>query len=267
MRANTVVQIPYSFMKSSVAIIVGIVLAIASALAICLGYSMQNQEAEITADSTVMTCGQILENPPMESRVCVTLTDFQRGKHFVEYDYDGDGQWETVFIPLFPGNLRRLGDSYHGVIVQLNNVKSETELREVIKSGEIPLEFQSWNQELNKSTYYRMAQKYPSMNFGKNVHLATEESSDFNVAGILIFGGGIGIVGAILLCGIGAFVAMLNFLKRRIAKDDARHSVEGTSNRAGLPEVNPTNPADGATPAATSSTQLQSEQLLQEANS
>jgi len=250
-------------MKSSVSIIAGIVLAIASALAICLGYWMQNQETAIEADSTAMTCGQILENPPLESRVCLTLTDFQRGKHFVEYDYDGDGQWESVFIPLFPGNMKRLGDSYHGVIAELTNVKSETELVEVLRSGEIPLQYQGWNQELDKSTYYSMAQKYPSMNFGKNILLATQETDEINMSAMLVFGGGIGVVLAILLFGIGAFIAMLNFLKRRIAKDDARFSSDDTANRAGLPDVNPSASTGDDTPAAASSTKLQSERLLE----
>ena len=250
-------------MKSSLAIIAGVVLAIASALAICLGYWMQNEQATLEAESVAMTCGQILETPPTQSRLCLTLTEFQSGKHFVENDYDGDGQWESVFIPLFPGETKKLGDSYHGVIAELTNVKSKTELVEVIRRGEIRLQFQAWKQKLDKSTYYRMAQKYPSMDFGKNVLLATEETSKINTAELLVFGGGIGVVFAILSFGFGAFVAMLNFLKRRIAKDDARFNDSSTANRAGLPELSSSVSTGDKTPAAASSTKLESERLLE----
>ena len=62
------------------------------------------------------------------------------------------------------------------------------------------------------------------------------ESNDANMGQMMVVGGGIGVVAAILLGGIGAFLMMLDKLKNRIQKDNAKQIT--IKNRAGLPMNN-----------------------------
>lgn len=248
-------------MRTSVAIGLGILLAIASAIAVCAGSYLEQETESVKANTVEMSCKEVLQNPPNSNHVSLILTDFQHGKHYVESDYNGDGQWDSVCIPMFPGDLKRLGASYHGVIIQLANVKSEKEMLELFKTGQIPLHYRATAQSLDPAVYSRMAQKYPSMNFGKNVLLTSGDPGSFELGKILKLSGGIGFIAAILLGGIGAFMAMLNFLRSRIAKDDAKF--EAKTNRAGLPVAKKKAQAQKAAPTTSSSNELQSERYLQ----
>lgn len=234
-------------MSRSVAIFLALGLAIASAVAVCFGYVEKNKTSEQEAIPAIeVSCKDMLSGTQVESGSQLVLTDYQHGKHFVSYDNDGDGLWETVYVPLFPKSMKKLGPSYHAVIAHFVTIENEQQLKETLAGDGLTLRYEAESQELDPGTYSRMARKYPSMNFGENVMLTSKSPMEIDMGQILVLGGGIGIVIALLLGGFCMFMAMLDFLKSRIAKDDEKFSsIDVKSNRAGLPSAKPT----AATPA------------------
>ena len=225
-------------MSRTTAICLAIGLAIVSAIAICFGYiEMEKRDVKSAAPKVEITCKEVLAGKAIEPGVPLFLTDFQHGKHIVGYDNNGDGIRETVYVPLFPRDTKKLGPSYSSVIAHFANLKDEQELKDIFAGEKLELRYDAEIQALDPATYSRMARKYPSMNFGENVLLTSKPGLDIDMAMILILGGGIGGVVALALAGFCMFAAMLDFLKSRIAKDNEKFtSVDVKANRAGLPQ-------------------------------
>lgn len=245
-------------MTRSVAIFMAIVLAIASAVAVCFGY-MQREKVEVETPRVEVSCKDVFNGEIPKNVTDIILTDYQHGKHFVSFDDNGDGKWESVYLPLFPKSFKKLGPTYHAVIAHLVAVDDEQQLQELVSTGQIQLRYDASAQSLDPRTYNRMAGKYPSMQFGDNVLLTSKPALKVDVSQLLILGGGIGIIISLLVGGYCAFMAMLDFLKRRIAKDDADFSSADIkrTNQAGLPGCADSKPE---IPVAAGETEMQSAQ-------
>ncbi len=233
---------------------------------VCGGYFGYNQltKSEDQPDApTEITCQQLLDKIPANLDL-VALTDFQPGKHFVAYDDDDDGQWEQVFIPLFPSQLTKLDQNYHAVIVRFDDVRNKDQLSEKVKSPSINAQYWSMSQQLDRRTYSRMARDYSSMNFRRNVILYSGSSPTRNFGREIVIGSGIGLLVSMMVGGWQAFALMIAGIKHQIELESESEE-EKITNLAGLPtdDDSPTggNSGDKAQTSGYSN-QLMSEKFL-----
>ena len=215
-------------------------------LAVCLGIlcafvykfttlSLDSQD-NVAAQTTVVSCQQLIKEWPSDN-YHLRLTDYQRGKHVASFDNDQDGNWDKVYVPLFPAHLTEVGNNYNAVIVYFDDVKNEQELNERLETGELDSQLWYTEQKLPSPIHSDLAQKYRLMDFAGCVVLqAGFEPPDSQTVKSVVLGSRIGMIAC-------AIVAIWNLLamvpSMRPHYDSVQEEEEEDlplSNRAGLPE-------------------------------
>ncbi len=220
-------------MSRFVVILLCLFVAVACVCGGYFGYTRLTKSEDQPDLPTEITCQELLDKIPANLDL-VTLTDFQPGKHFVSYDDDDDGQWERVFVPLFPLQLTKLDQNYHAVIVRFDDVRNKDQLSEKVKSQSINAQYWSMSQQLDRRTYWRMARDYSSMNFRRNVILYSGSPPARNFGRAIVIGSGIGLLVSMLVGGWQAFALMIAGIKHQIELENESEE-EKITNRAGLP--------------------------------
>jgi len=110
------------------------------------------------------------------------LTDVQHAAKIFPEPALEDGQWENVYVCLFPQSMKRLGGSYTSIIVKVEGVKGSAELTEMLEDGSLEVYYWPEKQNLPADLYHRMAKGFLGMQFQDCLHCeagAPTPSPDF----------------------------------------------------------------------------------------
>ena len=157
-------------MNRKLAILLSVCLGVVCAFVYTVGKRSAAAAEDQVFDPTVISCKELLEAWPKDNYHLV-LTDYQRGKRYASYDYDQDGNWDLVYVPLFPADLRELGNNFRSVIVYFDDVHNEQELTERLATGQIDTQLWYTQQKLRSDIHSDLAHQYRLMNFSKCVVL------------------------------------------------------------------------------------------------
>ena len=201
-----------------------------------IGYQ-QEQEAQKTVEKAPpkVACSELIKEIPADT-YAFTLTDFQPGKHFVHDDNDGDGIWERVIIPVFPKEVKKLGRNYKAIILVMADVTDKEGLSQQVNAPTIEAEYWFTSSELDENSYYRLAEKYSSLNFGESKVLYVGYSKTAMSFGRYIFWGASGgAILSLLMFGWQSFGLVLAGIRSESNRHDDDDEEEVITNRAGLP--------------------------------
>lgn len=201
-----------------------------------LSYDVTQESAKADAVAKPATCDEVLKTPLMQT-TRVMLTGFAPGKHLASRDYDGDSQWESLCVPLFPRKHQKIGHGYCAVLVCFKNVPTREALDTLLESGELDVNFWPERQNLERAIHSQLAQKYKNMDLAKSPVLYYGFDVNNPVLGetSLLASAGIGSVALAI-----AFLAMISglFLRKKPEVFDVNEEERPTTNRAGLPDGN-----------------------------
>ena len=216
-------------------IILGGCVAIVSALIAAIGILALADYERLSDEPFEISCKNMLTLIPNET-FRFRLKDWNYGKSVYPVPVRDDGQWESVYVCLFPKQIKRLHRNYAAVVVRMDGVRGAEELKEIFASGKLDVYYKPTDQEFDPNLYSRMAQKYRSMSFTHCVQVHCGGPPPSDQFGRLCFYGGVGglvvsIGGVVLfyLCKL-----LISFLMRQ--KDPwLDEEPESVTNRAGLP--------------------------------
>ncbi len=223
-------------MNRLVIILLSVCAGVVCALLAYIGFLATHSAGSVAKDSPTIECNSLLESVPTDLKE-LSLTKFKAGNQYVSYDDDNDGQWDRVFVPLFPSHFERLDSNYRAVIVSLADVTNETQLFEKIRQPELTAEYWYWSQKLDNRTYNRLAENYLSLDFGNSVILYSGHSPTSGYGTAFLWVGCLGALLSMIVIGwnlVGLVIAGI----RRESETDAGNSdtdVDVISNRAQLP--------------------------------
>ena len=222
-------------MDRKFAILLSICLGVVCAFVNWFANQSLSDEKTIGDQPIVVSTQQLLEEWPRDN-FHLLLTDYQRGIPLATYDHDQDGNWELVYVPLFPAHLKSLGNNFNSVIVYFDDVKNEKELDARLASGELDSQLWYTQQKLPEDIHSDLANAYRLMDFSHCVVLQGGfDPPNKDVAKYAVLGSYL----VILACGVVAvwnLVAML--LPKRRPHDFFNDEDEGPiTNRAGLPDL------------------------------
>lgn len=227
-------------MDRKFAILLSICLAVLCAFVYRFATQSLSELSSEGDQATIVSCEQLLKKWPSDN-YHLRLTNYQRGKQVVAYDRDQDGNWEKVYVPLFPAHLTTVGNNYNSVIVYFDDVKNEVELDERLSAEALDTQLWYTQQTLPVATHSEMAQHYRLMDFSRCVVLQGGfQPPNKKIATYAVLGSYLGLIA----CGIVAvwnLVAMLIPMltpKRRPNRffNDDEDDDAPITNRAGLPE-------------------------------
>ena len=150
-------------------ILFGACLAIISGLIAAVGVRALAQYERVAADPIEMTFDEFFEGRPDEV-FRYRLTDIQHGASVYPEPVREDGNWEDVYLCLFPKRMKRLSNSYSSIIVKMQGVRGSKELAAKLEDGSLEVFFWPEKQNLPDGIYNRMAKKYRGMQFQKCLH-------------------------------------------------------------------------------------------------
>lgn len=216
-------------------IILGGCVAIVSALIAAIGILALADYERLSAEPFEISCKNMLTMVPNET-YRFRLTDWKHGKNVYPVPVRDDGEWESVYVCLFPKELKKLRNNYSAVVVRMDGVTGTKELKELFSTGELDVFYKPAKQEIETNLYSRMAQKYRSMTFEDcvQVHCGGPPPSD-QFGRMCFYGGLIGLgvsVAAVVLFYLFKLLKALLFRQKDPWADEEPKSV---SNRAGLP--------------------------------
>ena len=155
------------------------------------GYQIQNTVQEITIDKPI-SAAQLLERIPRDLQE-FQLTNFKSGKHFVPHDFDKDGNWDEVVVPMFPSKQSKLEKNYGAILIRFGNVKNKEELMTAIQAEKIPTRYWFEEQTIDGHSHNELAKRYPSMDFNKNVVLKSGFPGGSELGQTLLLASGFGV--------------------------------------------------------------------------
>lgn len=191
---------------------------------------LKNEEKQATA----VSCQQLLKEWPRDN-FHLLLTKYQRGAHVASYDRDQDGNWDLVYVPLFPADLTTLGNNYYSVIVHFDDVKNEAELDERLASEGLDCQLWYTQQELPSAIHSDLAHAYRLMDFSRCVVVQGGfHPPNAKVAEIAVLGSYLGMI-------VGGIVAVWNMVAMLLPKRRPHNFFDDdddapVTNRAGLPD-------------------------------
>jgi len=216
-------------------ILLGTCLAIVSGLIGAVGVRALAFHEKVSAAPVVMTFEEFTTDRP-DDAYHYQLTNLRAGTNVYPDPVLPDGEWEKVYVCLFPRETRWLGKNYISIIAEIEGVKGVDELAEYLKDGKINAYHWPTKQDLPKQVYDRMAQKYRSMQFKKCVHVESggpPPSPEFgnNCIQFGIYGVGLSVISVAVFYFV-KLVGVLLFRKRDPWYDEEEEQI---SNKAGLP--------------------------------
>ena len=208
--------------------------AIISGLIGAVGLRALGEYEKLSVEPMEMTLVEFASDQP-DDKFRFRLTDLQHGASVYPEPAADDGEWQQVYVCLFPKNLKRLPKNYASVIVKFDGVKGKDELAKLLEDGELDVFYWPQKQKLPESVYNRMAKKYRGMLFDQCLHCETggqPPSPDFGNS--CIYAGTAGV--SLSFIGIIAFY-LFRMLRSRRGKsmDWNDDKPEQFANKAGLP--------------------------------
>jgi len=162
-------------------ILIGLCFAIISGLIAAAGVFALADYEKVAADPLEMTFAEFFDQRP-EDVFRYQLTDVQHAAKIFPEPALEDGQWENVYVCLFPQSMKRLGGSYTSIIVKVEGVKGSAELTEMLEDGSLEVYYWPEKQNLPADLYHRMAKGFLGMQFQDCLHCeagAPTPSPDF----------------------------------------------------------------------------------------
>lgn len=202
---------------------------------ICWLFELQSdsRNGQSSRGSHPLTCEELLESPLLQTSR-VRLTEFALGKHLASLDNDGDKQWDSLCVPLFPRKRQKIGHAYRAVLVCFKNIPTRDALDAIIEKGELDINFWPERQHLDRAIHSQLAQKYTNMDLAKSPVLFSGFEATNPVLGetTMYTSAGMGLVALFV-----AFLAMISglFLRRKSSGHYIESEKLPTTNRAGLP--------------------------------
>lgn len=203
-----------------------------------LSYRAMEESDQVSTNSTDLTCREILEASPKETTQ-VVVSNFIVGKRKTTIDYDGDGKWDLIGVPLFPAEKQNTKYGYKALIVCCKSVPTEAEFEALWKDSAEGLTLDYWpeRQELDPYLHSGLAQNYLNLDFSKSriAFYGYERTNPIFGAtslrlSILVGGGSVAVAVLTFL------IALLAKLLGRFFKPSPQTTRPSpTANRAGLP--------------------------------
>ena len=215
-------------------ILLAVCTGVISALIGAVGLRALAEYEKLSVEPMEMTLEQFASDQP-EDKFRFHLTDLQHGASVYPEPAVDDGQWEQVYVCLFPKNLKRLGKNYASVIVKFEGVKGSEDLAKLLDDGELDVFYWPQKQSMPDGVRNRMATKYRGMLFEHRLHCETggqPPSPDFGNS--CIYAGTAGV--SLSFIGIvGFYLLRMLFSRRGRSKDWHEEETEQYANKAGLP--------------------------------
>ena len=123
-----------------------------------------NDAAQISSEPFELSCEKLIKSP-LEKSSRVLLSDFVFTDRIATIDYEGDGKWEEVAIPLFPPNGLNSKASYSSVIVCFRDVPDLETLHQRLASNELQANYWVHDQSLHRGLLPQLAVKFENMDF------------------------------------------------------------------------------------------------------
>ena len=198
-----------------------------------LSMQVEKETEQLVSDGQPYTCETLLaDKPKVTTRI--KLSEFASGKYKADFDFDSDGQWDDVCVPLFPSQRQKVTYGYQAVLVKFQGVTNQEQLDELLEKGELDTNYWPRRQDLDNATHSSLAQSYKNLDFSQSLVLHCGYDSKNPVLGdasleLSKIAGGISL-------GI-AFLTLLSFLfKKRGPRDLGDIDLDApVTNRAGLP--------------------------------
>lgn len=198
-----------------------------------LSMQVEKEVQQLVNGGQEITCESLLEEQPKVT-TRIKLTEFTSGKFKANFDFDGDGQWDDLCVPLFPAQKRKITYGYPAILLKIKGVTNQEQLDELMADGELETNYWPQRQELDEAIHSSLAQSYTNMDFANSFMLHCGYESKNPVLGetslkLSIIAGGISLV-----------IALLTFLAGFFIKPAPQNLSEieidaPVSNRAGLP--------------------------------
>ena len=211
-------------------------LAVASGFLLVLGNQAVKENARIVEvkefDGT-----DLLNEPPVQQKKLL-VKNFTWGKHHSKMDFNEDGNWDELFVCIFPTKVKQNITRYKAILVNFHDVKNQEELDEFLKQTELEVLF-SPGEKVSEYAYANLAKKYKSLDFQNSVVVQANAPDVTNDNAELFLLGG---KGGLALSGI-LFVLFLIYrvIKAILPKKkdgfDFEDAPQPTRNKAGLPSI------------------------------
>ena len=150
-------------------LLAGVCLAVISGLVTIVGVCALADYEQVAADPLDMTYESFVNDRP-DDVFRYRLTDIQHGATVYPEPILEDGQWEEVYVCLFPIETKKLSRDYSSIIVKFTGIKGSADLTERLKDDSLELYYWPEKQSLPKAVYDRMALNYRGMQFDRCLH-------------------------------------------------------------------------------------------------
>ena len=205
--------------------------AVVCAFLAYVGYKQDQSDQQIAVEFPSHSCEELLNEIPNDLSK-FSLTEFQPGKHFVSYDDDENGQWEQVWVPMFPASLKKLNRNYRAVIVSFVDTPDKESLHKKLTSKKIDSEYWFTSQTLDTRSYNRLAAKYSSLDFNRSILIYSGyPDSQISLGTYLFWGGAGGSILSLLFIGWQSMSLVIAGIRSESEDDEDDDII----NRAGLP--------------------------------
>ena len=206
--------------------------AVVCAFVAFLGHKQGQNEQTVAVELPAQTCAELLESVP-KNLSKFTLKEFKPGKHFVHYDDNEDGEWEQVWVPMFPSSTKKLEMNYRAVIVSFVDTPNQEALFKKLDNDGIDAEYWFSSQTLDDRSYNGLAEKYSSLDFSRSILVYSGyPNTEVSFGTYLLWGGSAGALLSLLIFGWQSFSLVIAGIKSESKQDD---DDEVIINRAGLP--------------------------------
>lgn len=132
-----------------------------------IGYVSQKAIKEstmVTSNTTSFACQELIDRRPAES-MGVAIKDFLAVDRFAEMDFDEDGRWDEVAVPLFPTQKPKNKATYQAVIVCFRGVATRKDLEQILIADEVKAEYWASQQVLDDHLKTQLAIEFINMDF------------------------------------------------------------------------------------------------------
>ena len=151
-------------------ILIGACFAIISGLIAAVGVVALTDYEKVAADPLEMGFAEFFQQQHDQEVCRYRLTDVQHGASVYPQPQRDDGQWENVYVCLFPQSMTQLSGTYESIIVKFEGVKSSAELSELLQDGSLEVYYWAEKQELPDDVHNRIAKSYRGMQLQDCLH-------------------------------------------------------------------------------------------------
>ena len=130
------------------------------------------EEAEqVSSEIVDLDCGSLIDKRPKVS-TGVLISDFILVDEVAAVDFDGDGAWDEIAVPLFSRESFKSKVAYRAVIACFRDVPDLKTLKQRLASNELKANYRVNDQELASVLHAQLAKELKSLDF-KNSPVVT----------------------------------------------------------------------------------------------